>query len=162
MWQYNNELYHYGVLGMKWGQHLYNARDRYENRLNRYQQRSQKYANILSRPRNANQMAKAEKYNAKWLKAERKARRARRKANSGRELSIRQTNKIMRAEKLKAKTNKYEGYNANIIAKKAKADYKINKYKRKIERVNKRIKTWEMNKGTIDKGKTFLNDMSYY
>lgn len=157
MWQYNNELYHYGRLGMRWGQHLFNTRDRYQNRLSRYQQQSNKYASILARPKNAKQMAKAAKYKAQWQKAEGKARRARMRREAGRSISRRQSNKIMRAESLKSKMNKYEGYNSKYVAKKSKADYNVIKYQKKIERINKRIKIWEMNSGTVNVGKNYLN-----
>lgn len=49
MWQYNqNELYHYGVMGMKWGRH------RAYRTANRYDRRSQEYKENANRAISSN------------------------------------------------------------------------------------------------------------
>lgn len=168
MWQYNynygDELYHYGVLGMRWGHRKHQELDEYYRRRRetfvkrqaKAQARSNKYAYKLAQPRSAKRQAKAEKYRAKWQKAEGKARRARMRVAAGKQLNYWQSDRIMRAESLKAKVNRYESPNQKLIAKRSKADYKVKKYQKRIAKIDKKIAKNKMNMKAANRGKKYV------
>ena len=165
MWTYYDycgELYHHGVIGMRWGHRkdrytrLTERRARLVGKQAKQQERSDFYANKLAQPNSMKRQAKVAKYKAKWEKAESKARRARARMNSGKTISNRQAGKIAKAEKYKGLMNKYMAKDSKFMAKKAKADYKIAKYQKRINRIDKRIAKSQMSQKSIDRGKRYV------
>lgn len=165
MWTYYDycgELYHHGVVGMRWGHRkdkytrLAERRARLVGKQTKQRERSDFYAKKLAQPNSMKRQAKAAKYKAKWEKAEGKARRARARMNSGKTISNRQAGKIAKAEKYKGLMDKYMAKDSKFMAKKAKADYKVTKYQKRINRIDKRIAKSQMSQKSIDRGKKYV------
>ena len=113
MENYGNELYHYGVLGMKWGVHKANRLMNRENKLQR----------------------KVAKYELKSSKAQRTAEKLHAKKENSNASDV-----IGYANKLDAKANKLAKKNLNTVdeMKKMKIDRKVAKLKLKSKNYDKR------------------------
>lgn len=136
---YNDELYHHGVIGMKWGvrkqQYRANRVRDLRGDIARRQEKINKLDRKIMSNRNQRRLAKGAKYNAKLMKAERKARKASMRRAAGKELSSRDQKRLMRVEKYKAKAAGKNYKTEKWEAKKATLEYRNLKARRKVDKI---------------------------
>lgn len=130
-----NELYHHGVKGQKWGV----RRDKYLARMARNQAKIDKLDRKLHTTGAMKRKQRAAKAQAKLDKYERRAAKARLRLAKGKNISGRQEKAIMKAEKYKAKVAKNSAKNDKWEAGIAKLERKNTKLQKKVDRLNKKI-----------------------
>lgn len=164
----NGELYHYGVLGMKWGRRKAQARSSANERLLKKSLKYDKKAASLTlkseKAHNKNDLEKANKKAVKAAKLDKKAAILNKKANGVDEhkrlrLEKKATNLEYKASKLKRSSNRLSksvGYGAKAMSysiksdraasKAAKARAKIAKNKAYIEMINRKMNSLDNDK----------------
>lgn len=130
-----NELYHHGVKGQKWGV----RRDKYLARIARNQGKIAKLDKKLNTTGALKRKQRAAKAQAKLDKYERKAAKARRRLAEGKSISDRQQKAIIKAEKYKAKVAKNSQKNDKWESQKVRLERKNAKLQKKVDRLNKKI-----------------------
>lgn len=128
----DNELYHYGVLGMKWGVRHDRAREAYSKGVRKLQKYEQKAAKSKAKV-TASAMAKAAKYNRKAKKYEMKSARVKRAATRW-ILPMNSEKAARRMGRYDLKAARYANKSARIMSRIAKNQAKSEKYNRKGEK----------------------------
>ena len=136
-----NELYHHGVKGQKWGV----RRDKYLARIARNQGKIAKLDKKLNTAGALKRKQRAAKAQAKLDKYERKAAKARKRLAEGKHISDRQQKAIIKAEKYKTKVAKNSQKNDKWESQKASLERKNAKLQKKVDRLNKKIAKEQLN-----------------
>lgn len=151
----NNELYHYGVIGMKWGVH----KGRY----------AESYAKGVAKIKKLeSKSAKAqERYNSVGsAKARMKVANLRRRADRLQYLSARRfptlnrQGKFRRATRLKAKASRIEARQARIKYSMQKNAIKAEKFYKKMQQVYKDVPVSKLNKSDVNFGKQYAKQIA--
>lgn len=128
-----DELYHYGVLGMKWGIRRGRASEAYSKGVRKLQKYDQKAAKAKSRV-TASAMSKAARYDRKAKKYEMKSAKVQRAAT--RWILPMNADKASRLQgKYDLKAARYSNKTAKITAKIAKNEANFEKYTKKGEKL---------------------------
>ena len=109
--------------------------DTLQGRIDKRQTKIDKLNRKIKSNRNQKRMAKGAKYDAKLVKATYKARKASMKKAAGKELSSKDQDRLMKVEKLKAKSAGKTYRNDKGEAKIANLQYKNNKNQKKIDKL---------------------------
>lgn len=160
----NNELKHYGVLGMRWG--FRKTPEQLARRVTRMDKANEKFEKKLNANKEASkqqQLAKGQRKLAKAARFERKALKFERKSKPS---LFRSENKaaknMVKANKYRAKANKYRAKGellsskaSSYISNQSAYKTKIENNKRLMDTMNKTISA--INDGTIRQGKIFMH-----
>lgn len=137
---YSNGLYHHGIQGMKWGVRRFQNEDgsltaEGTARYSKLSDKRDRQLKKLSKLENTN-ASQSRRY-AKAQKLSAKAAKLRNKAYNGHFISNKKRSELkFKSERLQAKADKYASKTLNNVAKMRKIESKIQKYDKKMSKLN--------------------------